>query len=76
MEINENDQKVQNASFMKIIRPVLSLSIVAFIVMFNEGAVEHWSNLYLNEVVGVSQSQAGLGFILFSLGHDSWSFFK
>jgi len=67
MEINENRSKSQNASFMKIIRPVLGLSIVAFIVMFNEGAVEHWSNLYLNEVVGVSQSQAGLGFILFSL---------
>ena len=66
-EVKENKSKNQNISFLKTIRPVIGLSIIAFIVMFNEGAVEHWSNLYLFEVVGVPQSQAGLGFVLFSL---------
>lgn len=49
------------------VKPVLGLSIVAFIIMFNEGAVEHWSNLFLFDIVGTSESQAGLGFVIFSL---------
>jgi fucose permease len=49
------------------VKPVLGLSIVAFIIMFNEGAVEHWSNLFLFDIVRVSESQAGLGFVIFSL---------
>jgi len=35
--------------------------------MFHEGAVEHWSNLFLFDVVHVSEHKAGLGFIAFSL---------
>jgi MFS family permease len=35
--------------------------------MFNEGAVEHWSNLFLFDIVKVSESKAGLGFVVFSL---------
>ena len=34
--------------------------------MFNEGAVEHWSNLFLFDVVQVEENQAGFGFIAFS----------
>ncbi len=49
------------------IQPLLGLAIVGFIIMFNEGAVEHWSNLFLFDMVQVSESQAGLGFIAFSL---------
>lgn len=52
---------------LKHIRPLLGLAVVAFIIMFNEGAVEHWSNLFLFDVVGVAESKAGLGFIVFSL---------
>lgn len=66
-ENKENKVKNQDATFLRRVRPVIGLSIIAFIVMFNEGAVEHWSNLYLFEVVGFKQSQAGYGFILFSL---------
>ncbi len=51
----------------KNVRPLLGLSIVAFIIMINEGAVEHWSNLFLFDVVQVQESQAGYGFIAFSL---------
>lgn len=66
-EKKENRIVSPNLSFLKIIHPVIGLSLMAFIIMFNEGAVEHWSNLYLYEEVGVPKSQAGLGFVLFSL---------
>jgi len=59
------EQKSENK--FKNIRPLLGLSIVAFIIMCNEGAVEHWSNLFLFDVVQVQESQAGFGFIAFSL---------
>lgn len=49
------------------IRPLLGLSIVAFVIMFSEGAVEHWSNLFLFDIVKAPENQAGLGFIAFSL---------
>ena len=49
------------------IRPFIGLSLVAFIIMISEGAVEHWSNLFLFDIVKVSESKAGLGFIAFSL---------
>ena len=59
--------KAKSESILKNIRPLLGLSIVAFIIMCNEGAVEHWSNLFLFDVVQVQENQAGLGFIAFSL---------
>lgn len=46
---------------------LLGLAVVAFISMFNEGAVEHWSNLFLFDIIQVTESEAGLGFIAFSL---------
>ena len=65
--VEERVAEVKRENKFKNIRPLLGLSIVAFIVMFNEGAVEHWSNLFLFDVVQVAESQAGLGFIAFSL---------
>jgi len=61
------EKRKENSSIFKNIRPVLGLSIIAFIIMFNEGAVEHWSNLFLFDIVQVSESQAGYGFVIFSL---------
>ena len=52
---------------IKNIRPLIGLAIVAFIIMFNEGAVEHWSSLFLFDVVEVPENIAGFGFIAFSL---------
>jgi len=47
---------------------LIGLSLIGFIIMCNEGAVEHWSNLYLLEIVQVnSKALAGLGFIGFSI---------
>ncbi|AUC80070.1 MFS transporter [Nonlabens sp. MB-3u-79] len=63
----EEDKSGANTNIFKNIQPVLGLSIIAFIIMFNEGAVEHWSNLFLFDIVRVSESQAGFGFVIFSL---------
>jgi len=47
--------------------PLLGLGFIAYIVMGSEGAVEHWSKLYLLEVIQAPTEQlAGLGFITFS----------
>lgn len=63
-EINtEQDKEKGNLKNLKLL---IGLSIVAFIIMSNEGAVEHWSNLYLFEIVNVSEYKAGAGFIAFS----------
>lgn len=63
----EEDKSSESTNIFKNIKPVLGLSIIAFIIMFNEGAVEHWSNLFLFDIVRVSESQAGFGFVIFSL---------
>ena len=61
------EKSKESTNIFKHIKPILGLSIVAFIIMFNEGAVEHWSNLFLFDVVHVSVSQASFGFVIFSL---------
>lgn len=57
----------ESINIFKNIKPVLGLSLIAFIIMFNEGAVEHWSNLFLYDIVHVAESQAGFGFMISSL---------
>ena len=61
------EKDTESTSIFKHIKPILGLSIIAFIILFNEGAVEHWSNLFLFDIVHVSESQAGFGFVIFSL---------
>lgn len=65
--VDEKKEEKRKGSFFKNIKPLLALSIIAFIILFNEGAVEHWSNLYLFDVVKVTNGKAGLGFVIFSL---------
>ncbi|WP_213523132.1 MFS transporter [Nonlabens sp.] len=67
IEEPKEDKSSESTNIFKNIKPVLGLSIIAFIIMFNEGAVEHWSNLFLFDIVRVSESQAGFGFVIFSL---------
>lgn len=51
-----------------LIKPLLGFTILAVICMGTEGAVEHWSKLYLLDVVGASSDQvAGLGYVAFSI---------
>ena len=46
------------------------------VVMGNEGAVEHWSAIYLTEVVNVSSKNlVGLGFVVFSVTMTIGRFF-
>lgn len=61
------EQSVEKPSIFKYFKPMWGLSIIAFIIMFNEGAVEHWSNLFLFDIVHLSENQAGYGFVVFSL---------
>lgn len=67
IDIDEIKDKGNDLSFFKNIKSLLVVSIIAFIVLFNEGAVEHWSNLFLFDVIKVTESEAGIGFIIFSL---------
>lgn len=60
-------EKKEETDKYKSIPLLLGLAFVGFIIMFNEGAVEHWSNLFLFDIVHVSESRAGFGFIAFSL---------
>lgn len=60
-------EKKEEGDKYKSIPLLLGLAFVGFIIMFNEGAVEHWSNLFLFDVVNVSENRAGFGFIAFSL---------
>jgi MFS family permease len=59
--------KASKSKVFQRILPVIGLSMAAFIVMMNEGAVEHWSTLYLFEVVQLNRNTATLGFVMFSL---------
>ena len=54
-----------HSTFFRI-KPLVGIAIVAFIIMSNEGAVEHWSTLYLYDVISVDENISGLGFMIFS----------
>ena len=50
-----------------LVKPLLGLTFLSMLVMGSEGAVEHWSKLYMLDVVAVGSDQlAGYGFIVFS----------
>ena len=52
---------------LSLLRPLLGLTVLSTIVMGSEGAVEHWSKLYLLDVVRVADDAvAGYGFVAFS----------
>ena len=60
-------QDTQHQKSWKDYQALLGLAIIAFIVLMNEGAVEHWSNLYLFDLFKTPENQAGFGFMAFSL---------
>ena len=50
-----------------LIKPLLGFTILAVLVMGSEGAIEHWSKLYLLDVVNLTSDKiAGFGFVAFS----------
>ena len=68
--------KQNKSSKLKDLSPLLVIAFLAFVIMSSEGAIEHWSALYLIEVVEISQKNlAGVGFILFSITMTIGRFF-
>ena len=60
-------EREQHSFSLELLQPLLGLTLIAFLIMGSEGAIEHWSKLYLKEVVLIaSERTAGLGFVLFS----------
>lgn len=50
-----------------LIKPLLGLALLSFMTMGSEGAIEHWSKLYMLDVVNIGSDQlAGFGFVAFS----------
>jgi predicted MFS family arabinose efflux permease len=48
-------------------RPLLLLGLIAFCVLFSEGAVADWSTIYLRDAAGAGPAQAAAGYAAFSL---------
>ncbi|WP_400076640.1 MFS transporter [Winogradskyella sp. R77965] len=64
----EEDFKEKGKLPIKLLKPLFILGFLAMVIMGNEGAIEHWSSIYLTEVVQVtSENLAGLGFTVFSI---------
>ncbi|WP_299550623.1 MFS transporter [Seonamhaeicola sp.] len=67
--------KKEKRSF-KAFKPLMAMAFIAMIVMGSEGAIEHWSTLYLTEIVQIeNNSLTGLGFIMFSACMTTGRFF-
>lgn len=63
----QNIEHIKSKKSLANLRPLFSLAIIALGIMVCEGAIEHWSNLYLIDIIKVNTlSRAGLGFIVFS----------
>lgn len=75
--IKEKEATSDKSSYsIKLLKPLFGLAFIAAIVMASEGAIEHWSKLYLMEVVQTTlESTAALGYILFSIAMTVGRFF-
>ena len=54
-------------AFARPTRALLALGVVAFCVLFGEGAMADWSAVYLRDVAGAGPGLAAAGFAAFSL---------
>ncbi len=54
-------------SFTRPTRGLLVLGILAFCVLFGEGAMANWSTVYLRDISGAGPGLAAVGFAAFSL---------
>ncbi len=64
---SDHAEREKKSFNLKLLRPLLGLTIIGFIIMGSEGAIEHWSKLYLLDIVNVSSEEiAGFGFVAFS----------
>ena len=66
--VEETVSKEKKEYNFNALKPLFIIAFIAFVIMSSEGAIEHWSGLYLKEVVGISQkSYIGYGFVFFSV---------
>ena len=73
---NSGSEKKSVKLKWSILKPLLVLAIVAFIIMGNEGAIAHWSKLFLQDIRNVmDDTLSSLGFILFSISMTIGRFF-
>ncbi|SEM20163.1 Fucose permease [Aquimarina amphilecti] len=64
----KEEERSEKSFDLQLIKPLLGLTIIAFLVMGSEGAIEHWSKLYIQDVVKISSEKiSGFGFVAFSL---------
>ncbi len=64
---DHKDEDKKKSNPLKLLRPLFGLTVIAFLIMGSEGAIEHWSKLYLQDIVAVtSEKISGFGFVAFS----------
>jgi MFS family permease len=61
------DAAPEQSPIARLTRPLVALGVVAFCVLFGEGAMANWSAVYLRDVVGATPGLAAAGFAAFSL---------
>lgn len=69
------DNERKTYSFNKL-KPLFIIAFLAFVIMSGEGSVEHWSSLYLLEIVKMeTENFAAMGFVMFSITMTIGRFF-
>ncbi|WP_299442155.1 MFS transporter [uncultured Aquimarina sp.] len=64
----KKEERLKKSFDIKLIKPLLGLTIIAFLIMGSEGAIEHWSKLYIQDIIKISSEKiSGFGFVAFSI---------
>jgi len=72
----EHESSIKESLSVVKMSPLFGLAFIAFVIMGSEGAIEHWSKLYMLEVLDISSDQlAGYGFVIFSVAMTTGRFF-
>lgn len=60
-------ERAARVPFVRPGRPLLLMGVIAFCVLFGEGALADWSAVYLRDTVGSGPAMAAAGYAAFSL---------
>lgn len=75
INIKEEISETDSFNFV-LLKPLFGLTVLAFLIMGSEGAIEHWSKLYLQNIVQISSEKiSGFGFVAFSITMTLGRFF-
>ena len=67
MKTKAVDREDEGGFKFSLIKPLLGFTILSVIFMGSEGAIEHWSKLYLLDIVKLESDKiAGFGYVAFS----------